>query len=180
MNPNDEGMEDTNRLLLQLPCKGENKYVFFSPCYLRMWILNLTSFDIGNLSARIQVQLKFDVDVTGFHPEMVEHIKQKISLRFHHNNETPVLEFQKGRTFFSRDKRSKKTLLAYRMMLSVETSMIPNVMMTPFEVLNLILTVEVPHIWIWDEQNKQRFEELIKRSLTKKQREYVEKQQEEI
>ena len=31
-----------NQLILELPCLKENKYIFFCPCYVRIWINNFS------------------------------------------------------------------------------------------------------------------------------------------
>ena len=56
----------------------------------------------------------------------------------------------------------------------VKASMIPNIMYTPFEILNLIVSVEVPNIEIWNEEKKTAFEEEIKRNLGARENAFIE------
>ena len=59
-------------------------------------------------------------------------------------------------------------------------SMIPDIALTPFEVLNLILTAEVPHLEIWDEKQQIQLEKEIRKGLTPVQNEFIETERRKI
>ena len=143
--------ENTNRLILQLPSAGEKKYVFFCPCYLRIWINNFSAFKIEDLSADLNVSVKFDLDITDLPKEILDYVKDNLVLNFCHADEPFELKNGKERNYKAPKGSHKKdkTLIGYRKKMTLTANMIPDIMYTPFEILNLIVTVEVPHIEIW-------------------------------
>ena len=73
--PENPPLLDMNQLMLQLPCKKENKFIFFCPCYLRIWIDNFTEVKIEDLTAKVKIMVKFDLDVTGLPESIDEEVK---------------------------------------------------------------------------------------------------------
>ena len=63
--PNNPEKINMNKLMLEIPCAKENKYIFYCPCYLRIWIDNFTEVKIEELTAQLRITIKFDLDVTG-------------------------------------------------------------------------------------------------------------------
>ena len=70
--------------------------------------------------------------------------------------------------------------MGYRKVMFVTASMIPDIALTPFEVLNLILTAEVPHLEIWDEKQQIQLEKEIRKGLTPVQNEFIETERRKI
>ena len=82
--------------------------------------------------------------------EIVEFIKTNLKLNFSHVDVPIKLGKEKSakqRTYHDKNNQKKdRILIGYRVNTSVKANIIPDIMYTPFEILNLIVTVEVPHI----------------------------------
>ena len=58
--------------------------------------------------------------------------------------------------------------------MTLTANMIPDIMYTPFEILNLIVTVEVPHIEIWEQEQIGKFAAVIQNKLKSSDKERTE------
>ena len=121
--------------------------------------------------------LKFDLDITGIPKEILEYIKANLVLNFCHADESMELKNGKERDYKPPPNEDSKTkrLIGYRKKIAVTANMIPDIMYTPFEILNLIITVEVPHIEIWEKDQIEKFIPIIQNKLTSKDKKLTEK-----
>ena len=76
----------TDQILLQLPTEREKKYILYLPCNLRLKIINIQELSTENLTAKMQVHLKFDIDITDLDDYFVNLIKKNLNLAFSHED----------------------------------------------------------------------------------------------
>ena len=99
--------------------------------------------------------IDLDIDVTGLPPTIVEIIKKNIRINSHQDDQlfdiTPsspgvTMKFRK----FKLESGEVRETIGYVIKRTVTTRIIPNIFLTPFETLEMILSITVENIHIWE------------------------------
>ena len=119
--------------------KSPTEDIYFLPAYARIKCKGFTGLDVKNVVGTMSTTIFLTVFYGDLHEEIVELIRKKAVLEV---NRGDPIKLEDSLFITTRRNPTEKTL-SFTIRKNLQTRMDPHIFWTPFEILNMILTINL-------------------------------------